>query len=352
LHNVVVVLLARSQRKHPWAFYKGLRLIGTDGTLLDCYDSDANREAFGRTSNQISFGAFPKVRVMSLCELGTRVLYRSVLGSYHESEQTLVRQLFEFLTPGMLLLADRHFGVAPILVDLCQRQVPFLIRTKSGHCFPQEKKLKDGSFLSRLYLGKNDRRDGRTGHLVRVIRYTLHDPQRCGHQEVHVLLTSLLSARTHSAKELICLYHERWEEEIAFGEMKVSLHAGNVLHSQSPDMIRQEVWGLLLSHFIVRQLLFDAALAAGLPPRRLSFTGAINILEMSLPTTPRGPRQLKKWLRQIIHEISLEVLPPRENRINPRVVKKRSTAQKTKHDSHRKPPPPHPNFAETIEISI
>ncbi|MEO1530503.1 MAG: transposase, partial [Planctomycetota bacterium] len=258
--------------------------------------------------------------------------------------------------PNCLLLGDRHFGVAPIICRLIDDKVPFLIRVKKGHIFRVEERLADGSYLSTIYLGKNDRVCKRPGKRVRVIRYTLDDPARCGHGEEHVLVTSLLCPKQCPAKELICLYHERWEEEIAFGEMKQTLHGGRVLRSQSPEMIRQEVWGLLLAHFVIRKLAYQAAIKNKVEPSRISFTATVNIIHLQLAEAPPGrglrSRLMKQWLAVTIEAIRLEVLPPRRARINPRVVKKRSVACPTKYDHHRKPPRPHPDFAETIKIPI
>jgi hypothetical protein len=355
IHDAVVGWIA-TPKKCPRAFYKGLRLVGIDGTLLDCFDSDANRGHFHRPTNQSGHGAFPKLRLVALCELGTRVLYRSVIGTYHDCERVLADRLLRHLSPKCLLLGDRHFGVAPIICRLIDDEVPFLIRVKKGHVFPVEKQLADGSYLSTIYLGKNDRVCKRPGKRVRVIRYTFDDPARSGHGEEHVLVTSLLCPKRYPAKELICLYHERWEEEIAFGEMKQTLHGGRVLRSQSPEMTRQEIWGLLLAHFVIRKLAYRAAIKNKVEPSRISFTATINVVHLQLAEAPsgRGPqsRLMKQWLAVTIDAIRLELLPPRRQRINPRVVKKRSVARKTKHDHHRKPPPPHPDFAATIKIPI
>ena len=152
----VVKLLGKSPSEHGSAFYKGLRLMGIDGTLLDCPDTDSNCEAFGRTSNQTSHGAFPKVRVVSLCELRTRVLWRSIIGAYHQSEQKLTLPLLKFLDSKMLLLADRHFGVAPIIYPLLTQKVPFLIRVKKSQVFLVEKVLCEGSYLSTIFMGAQD----------------------------------------------------------------------------------------------------------------------------------------------------------------------------------------------------
>lgn len=352
LSVAVVQLLAQSPSQHGFAFYRALRLMGIDGTLLDCPDTDSNREVFGRTSNQTSHGAFPKVRVVSLCELGTRVLWRSIMGTYHQSEQKLTLPLLEFLTTEMLLLADRHFGIAPIIYPLLKRKVPFLIRVKKSQRFAVEKVLSDGSYLSTIYLGKNDRAGGRAGKIVRVIRYTHKDPNRPGCGEVHVLVTSLLDEKIYPAVELIELYHVRWEEEIAFSEWKVAMCHSTTLRSQSPEMVRQEIWGMLISHFIIRTLIFRGAEQANVEPTRISFTGALDILHARLPEAKNSRPMRKQWLDALIGEISQEQLPPRVDRINPRKLKKRSKAWPTKHDTDRRPPKPIGRFAEQIEISI
>lgn len=352
LCNTVVNLLALSPLKHPFAYYKGLRLMGIDGTLLDCPDTDANREGFGRPSNQTSHGAFPKARVVSLCELGTRVLWRNIIGTYLQSEQKLTLLLLNHLTPAMLLLADRNFGVAPIIYPLLKQRVPFLIRCKKGQIFKVEKVLPDGSYLSTIYLGKNDRLLRRVGQTIRVIRYTHRDPNRPGCGEVHVLLTSLLDADEYPAVELIDLYHVRWEEEIAFSEWKVALGESKMLRSQTPAMVRQEIWGKLLSHYILRTLIFRGAEVAEVEPIGISFTGALDIFMARLPEIKKSRVHTKQWIRNLINEIAEEKLPPRTNRINPRKVKKRSTARPTKHDSDRLPPKPNGPFRDHIQISI
>jgi hypothetical protein len=225
------------------------------------------------------------------------------------------------LSPKCLLLGDRHFGVAPIICRLIDDEVPFLIRVKKGHVFPVEKQLADGSYLSTIYLGKNDRVCKRPGKRVRVIRYTFDDPARSGHGEEHVLVTSLLCPKRYPAEELICLYHERWEEEIAFGEMKQTLHGGRVLRSQSPEMTRQEIWGLLLAHFVIRKLAYRAAIKNKVEPSRISFTATINVVHLQLAEAPsgRGPqsRLMKQWLAVTIDAIRLELLPPRRQRKRP-----------------------------------
>jgi len=355
LHSQVVQLLATPKRC-PGAFYKGLRLVGIDGTLLDCYDSDSNRKYFHRPSNQSGNGAFPKIRMVALAELGTRVLWRCAIGGYLDCERVLAEQLIKFLTPGHLLLADRHFGVAPIIYKLFSAGIPFLIRTKKSHIFIVDKRLSDGSFLSKIYIGKNDRKCNRPGKTVRVIRYTIDDPVRGDRTQEHVLVTNLLDPKRNPAKELIVLYHERWEEEIAFREFKETLHHGKVLRSQSPELVKQELWGMLLAHFVIRKMLYQAAITSDIAPSSLSFKATFEIVQVRLEKAPavkgKSTRSMREWFKLLIKEISIEVIPSRQPRINPRVVKKRSKSTKTKYDYHRKPSPPIPKFIETIRMSI
>ncbi len=355
LHSKVVEPLATPKRC-PGAFYKGLRLIGIYGTLLDCYDSDSNRKHYHRPTNQSGNGAFPKVRLVVLAELGTRVLWRCIIGNYHDCERVLGEQLIGFLTPKELLLADRHFGVAPIIYKLLAASIPFLIRSKKSHIFPVEKRLSDGSFLSKIYIGKNDRRCNRPGKTVRVILYTIDDQVRGDRNQEHVLVTNLLDPKKYPAKDLICLYHERWEEELAFREIKETLHHGEVLRSQSPDLVKQELWGMLLAHFVIRKLLYQAAIANAIAPSSVSFKATFEIVQIRLDKAPTGKRRntrsIRAWFDILIEEISFEVIPSRQPRINPRVVKKRSKSTKTKYDYHRNPIPPNPHFIETIKMSI
>lgn len=352
LADAVITLLGRSPSKHSFAYYQQFKLLGIDGTLLNCPDTDANRKAFGRSSNQTSHGAFPKVRVLSLCELGTRVLWRSIIGSYHESEQKLALKLMQHLGSGMLLLADRHFGVSTIIYPLLQQKSQFLIRVKKSQVFPVLQLLSDGSYISRMYRHKNDRRAGRPGVLVRVIRYAHCDPNRPGCGETHVLLTSLLNEAKYPATELIELYHMRWEEEIAFSEWKVLMCQREVLRSESPEMLRQEIWGMLISHFVIRTLVFRGAQEAGVTPRDISFTGTMDILHARLPEGKKSRRASRKWIANLITEISQERLPPRVDRINPRKIKKRTQARPTKRDCDRHPPPPMGPFTDFVTISI
>ena len=349
LYHCVVRLLGTS--KNGVGFYQGMRLMGVDGFTVDLFDSKENRQEFGRPKNGRSHGAFPQARCVALAELGTHVIWRTVIGRYLEGEQSLFRKLFQFLREGMLVLMDRNFLSFEIADEIVERKGQFLIRCKSNRVLPVFKRFKDGSYLSRVYASQYDQQKDRNGIDVRVIEYTLDEPDRVGCGELHRLVTSLLDDQKHPSDELIMLYHQRWEEELAFDELKTHLRERPVLRSQRPDGVRQEIFALLISHFIIRKIAFDASLKAGVVPTRISFTATFKIFQSKLAeVTIIG--NVKKWYQLIVEEAAKEVIPPRTGRINPRVLKKTTSAWTKKRDKHRKPKQPKTTFEESIVILV
>jgi len=210
----VVRLLARPET--PGAFYRDWRLMGLDGTLFDVPDSETNAAVFARPSaGPRGDGAFPQARKLTLVELGTHVEVAMVVRSSAHGEQSMVAGLFRHLTPEMLLLWDRGFFSYELWKQMITRDVKVLARVKSGLILRPLHHLGDGSYLAKIYKSAYDRKKDRDGITVRVIRYTLDDPQRAGHGEEHVLITNLIDEGFYPAMELILLYHERWEEEMS-----------------------------------------------------------------------------------------------------------------------------------------
>jgi len=349
LYFAVVNLLGTA--KNGVGFYRGMRLMAVDGFTLDVFDSNENRKEFGRPKNGKTYGPFPQARCVALSELGTHVIWRTTIGRYRDGEQTLFKQLFRFLSKGMLVLMDRNFLSFEIASEILEQEGQFLVRCKSNRVLPVLRRLKDGSYLSRIYATPYDRQKDRNALDVRVIEYTLDDPGRVGCGELHRLVTSLLDEKSHLADELIVLYHQRWEEELAFDELKTHLRERAVLRSQRPDGVRQEIYALLISHFIVRKVAFEASREAGVEPNRISFTATFKILQSKLAeVTSIGSVPL--WYRLVVAEAAKETLPPRNGRINPRVRKKTTSAWMRKRDKHRNPKQPKTEFDESIVILV
>jgi Insertion element 4 transposase N-terminal/Transposase DDE domain len=355
LFDKVVRPLATPQT--PGAFYKGLRLMGIDGTVQDAPDTPANAARFGRSSGGRGDGAFPQVRKVSLVELGTHVEVAVAFGGWQDSEQHLVGRLWDQIPAGSLLLEDRGFFSYGHWKELDGRGVKLLIRLKGNLILRPLRRLPDGSYLAKIYPSPYHRDKDRDGIVVRVIEYTLDDPQRTGHGEKHRLLTNLFDHEQFPALDLACAYQERWEEELVFDEQKTHLdprRPGKPAHfrGQTPEGVEQELYALSLGHFVVRALMLEAAQAEGLDVDRLSFTGCLRILQARLPECDSAtPSRLEQWYRLLLEEIAQERIEPRRNRVNPRVVKRKMSKFKKKRPEHRGRPPLKKRFAETVVIT-
>jgi hypothetical protein len=342
----------------PGAFYRGLRLMGIDGTILDVPDSDANAAAFARPSaGERGDGAFPQVRKLSLVELGTHVEVAMVVGCSSCGEHSMVESLLPHLTPEMLLLWDRGFFSYTQWQRLTERKVNVLARVTSRLILRPIRTLADGSYIAKIYKSDYERKKDRNGIEVRVIRYTLDDPQRIGDGEEHVLITNLLDGELYPAMELILLYHERWEEELVFDEQKTHQDPRRAtkpaqLRSETPTGVIQEVYALSLAHFVIRSLMFEAAATVDLDPDRLSFTGCFQILKCRLPECQgKTPAELESWYKGILWEVQRERTEPRRNRINPRVIKRKMSKWKKKRPQHRRLPPLKKSFRDSVVMT-
>jgi hypothetical protein len=266
------------------------------------------------------------------------------------SEVTMAPTLLRHLQADMLLLWDRGFLSYRLVQQVLGRGAHLLARIKSNLVFRPLRRYKDGSFLAKLYASPRDRALNRDGIRVRIIEYTLDDPGRPGSGQTHRLLTTLLNARKHPATRLIELYHERWEEELAIDELKTHQRERPVLRSETPAGVVQEIQGLLLAHYVVRVLMSEAARRQDLSPRRLSFTGSLKILRCRLPECPKSRPGLQQWYEDLLAEIAEEVLPERRNRINPRVIKRKTSNWRKKRPEHRHSPQPTKKFRESVVI--
>jgi len=332
----------------PGAFYQGMRLMAIDGFVVDVADTEKNERAFGRPGSGRAPGAFPQVRVLSLCETGSHVLWRSLIKPYGRGEIPMARCLLRFLEKDMLLLWDRNFLSYDTVEQVILQDAHLLARIKKNLIFKPIRRLSDGSYLAKLYRTAKDRRHDKDGILVRIIEYTFDDPNRPGSGERHRLLTTLLDETVHPAETLIVLYHERWEEELAIDELKTHQRERPVLRSQTPAGVVQEIYGLLIGHYVIRGLMQQAAAEQDIDPQRLSFTNTLKILRCRLPECPSSERGRRQWHRRLIEEISEEVNEERRNRINPRVIKKKMSNWEKKKPEHRRYPQPHKEFRDAI----
>jgi len=279
LHDDVVRPVAVAATKGAW--YRAWRLISIDGSTLDVADEKGNNEAFGRPGASRGESAYPKIRFVSLVENGTHVLFGSRMADYATSEVALAKTVLSSLGKGMLCLADRGFFGFEMWKQSAATDADLLWRVRKNIHLPCEKRLPDGSYLSRIYSSQQDQRRGRNGIMVRVIEYRLEGVE--GAEPFYRLATTILDHELAPAVELAALYHERWEIETAFDELKTHLRGAHiVLRSKTPDLVRQEFYGLLMAHFAVRGLMHEAALRADKDPDRLSFLHAVRVVRRKM----------------------------------------------------------------------
>jgi len=323
-------------------------LMALDGFTLDIPDTPENQRVFGRPGASRGQSAFPQARVVALCEAGTHVMYKWRIKPFTCAEQPMADTLLKFLTPDMLLMWDCNFLSYDRVKATIATGAQLLIRVSNWPLFRPIRRLYDGSFLAKFYRTPTDRKHDRDGIIVRIIEYTFDDPHRPGQGQKHRLLTTLLDEKLHPALDLIEVYHERWEEELCIDEIKTHQRERPVLRSQTPLGVVQELYSLMLNHYVVRSLMFQAANAGGLAPRQMSFTAAVKILRCRIPECPPGPRTRQRWYAKLLSEIAEQRLPARRNRINPRVIKRKYAKWKVKRPQHRHPPQPTTAFLQSV----
>lgn len=289
LHEELVRPIATEATRGAW--YGRWRLVSLDGSTLDVADEKVNAVAFGRPKAARGQSGFPQVRFVSLVESGTHVLFGTQMGPYGTGELDLARGVLPCLSSGMLCLADRYFFGFELWTQAMSSGAELLWRVKKNLRLPVEQRLADGSYLSRIYPCDKDRRHGRRGIVVRVVEYRLEDIPDA--EPLYRLVSTILDPALAPAQELAALYHERWEIETALDELKTHLRGARiVLRSKTPELVRQEFYGLLMAHYAVRGLMHEAALKADEDPDRLSFIHAVRVIRRKLPIynaiPPRG----------------------------------------------------------------
>ena len=277
------------------AFLKGLRIVVIDGTCFDAPDSDENARVFGRPSSRPGTqAAFPKVRLVILVEGGTHLIFDAFMCPYRIGERARALKLLRSVTNGMLLMWDRGLHSYAMIQATVAKGCDYLGRIPVNVKFSVEKPLADGSYLSWIYPSGKLRKKGCQPILLRVIEYTIENPNKPDEQLRYRLISSLLDVEKFPAQLLAMEYHQRWEVENTIDELKVHL-LGRKTHvrSQKPREVVQEVYGWLLGHWAVRSLIFQAATSAEIPPLRLSFTGSLRVIRRALPKFQRlQPQEL------------------------------------------------------------
>jgi len=284
-------------KHHPDAFYAGLRLVAIDGSNLEVADEPDNIKAFGYPGSRTGQAGYPQAQCAVLVECASHAILAANLGAYRSSEWEICKPLLASLNAGMLCLADRGFNGYAYWVAAQASGAQLLWRCSNNRKLPVVKALSDGSYLSVIYPGgtnsKKQQQASTEGITVRVIDYTL--PHTADGQARYRLLTTLLDETVTPALELAALYHQRWEVEAVFDELKTHLlQRRRVLRSKTADLVRQEFYGWVLAHYAVRWLMHQAATEQRLLDRSLSFTGSVQLLRCAQPQSGAFPPSTAK----------------------------------------------------------
>jgi hypothetical protein len=335
----------------PGAWLCGLRLMAFDGTTEDVPDTPANAAAFGRHTGSRGDSAFPQVQGMYLVECGTHAIVEAGFWPCHTSEHRAVRRLVRALTPDMLVMYDRGLHSFELVAAIRRRGAQVLGRLPASVQPEVVTRLADGSQVVRLRPSDPAQRAAGIGQVLRLIEYTLDDPALPGYGERHRLVTSLLNPATAPAVDLACAYHERWEIELVIDEVDTHQRlAGRPLRSQKPVGVIQELYALLIAHYVVRAVMHETALEAGVDPDRLSFVGAVRVLADAIPEFALvAPSEWERLYARVRREIAQSKrLPERRLRSNPRVVRCKMSKFPLKRQVHKHPPQPTRPFREAV----
>lgn len=302
--------------------WRGLSLWAVDGTSLRVPDSAENRAHFGGRANQRSDSGYPIARMVTLMAVRSHLIAAARIAPYSTSELALAKSLWQEIPDDSLAIVDRGFLYAEVLVPLAARgNRQWLTRARKNTSYKVIRKFGPGDELVEMkvtWRAHQNEPDLPKTWLARAIRY-----KRRGYRP-QILLTSLLDPTACPRDEIVSLYHDRWEIELGYDEVKTHmLERQETLRSQRVAGVEQEIWGLLLAYNLVRFELERAAALAGVPPVRMSFIAGLRFVRHTLDlATSVSPGNLPRFLDHEREDLATFVLPPRRtDRLYPRAVK-------------------------------
>ena len=300
------------------ARWRGLLVVAIDGTIMTVADSEANLAVYSKQrGGQNGGSSYPMLRLLALVSCGTRTVIDAVFGPLSSGETTYAAGLLASLREGMVLLADRNFGAGFLAAQIAAAGADFLIRVRTGNNSPKLpvlRRLPDGSWMSRF-----------GGIPVRVIDAEITITTSAGQATSGCrLITTLTDPARYPAGDLAVLYHERWEIETAYLELKSTILGGRVLRARTPGGIEQEIYALLVTYQALRTAIADAAATVpGTDPDRASFAIALNAARDQVILAAGVIAGTITDLAGTIGRIVLaSLMPSRRLRVSPRVVKR------------------------------
>lgn len=336
------------------AFAWGLRLMALDGTVDAVPDTPANVRVFGRAKGGHGISAFPQVRGVHLVECGTHAIVDATFWPYHVSERRGTFRLLRSVQPGWLIMWDGGLHDFALVDAVVARGSHVLAVLPAGVKPEPIQTLGDGTVLA--YLRPSDPVRRRRGDKlpVRLLEYRIIDPARANPDRVYRLVTTLLDPIDYPAVEVIATYHSRWEFEVTMDEVETHQRlAEAVLRGLTPARVLQELYGLVLAHYVVRALMHEAALTAGLTPTRLSFVQSLELVRQAvLEFQVIAPDQQPALRARLLRDLARTVVPVRRRRTAPRVVKQRHSKYLRKRAWHAQVLQPQKLLRNSIQLLI
>ena len=308
-------------RRHPEAFYHGLRLCGIDGSLYSVANTPQVKTQMRKARTRRHKAAFAKVGVAVMIELGLRNPIAAAIGSKEESEMVLAKQLIVQLPEQSLWISDRYYGVPVLLIGLREIHTEggreFLVRVKRNLKSRLIETHADGSALVEIRAGKKKL-------LVREIVGQVRRG-RGGWSRVR-LWTSLLDWRKHPAAALLALYARRWEQESFYKELKVDLRSSELVQSHTPLTAAQEIAAWIIAYAILVEERIQAASAGGVAVLRISFLKTLEAVRGLWRVLETGEgiftaAQVRQLVRRTMRQIAQMAIPKRRARSCPRALR-------------------------------
>jgi len=260
------------------SFYKDLRLVAIDGTILNLPDSKENDDHFKRQMSG-NKSPFPQARMISIAECGTHIIFKSDIASIKVGEVTMAKSMLKNLSKGMLCTADRNYSCYELWDIANNTGASLLWRIKNKTKLPVEEILPDGSYLS-ILTSSYDKKKKKKVRVIELLSKCI-DPQTGEEkEEIYRFITNILDHNMLPAKDALIIYQDRWEIETAFKELKISLpNYKSLIRAKVPDLVYQEIYAILLVHYSVRQLMYEAAISIEIDPDNLSFTHSLSVIK-------------------------------------------------------------------------
>ena len=297
--------------KGTW--WRGRLVCAIDGTMLCCPDTAANLAVHRKGGSNNGGTGYPMIRLLALVACGTRTLLGATFGPTSRGETRYAADLLPVLGPGMIVLGDRNFAAADLIAQITATGADVLIRVKTGRSLPVCRRLADGSYLSQIGPVQ-----------VRVIDAAITITTNKGQREASYRLITTVLDQACGAEEIVRLYHDRWEIETAYCELKSTILGGRVLRARTPAGVEQEVYALLVAYQAIRIAIADTAIAhPNLDPDRGSFTVALNAArDQIIKAAGILAESVVDIVGVIGRHVLADLLPPRRCRTSPRVVKR------------------------------